>query len=222
MARGRNMGTRTATSGRCGHSAGAPGDVSSSADTIAFCYTAPDLAPDRCGTRPPGCDLRGLRSNGRCRLRPTTRRIAGCERERLASTPRQYWPIADLVLQGAWLGIPERPAAGSLWGVDSRAGITIESKDDIRKRRLPSPDRAETAAMLFSGRAQATLHHEHLVARGTYRASVMGEPPMTQRGFLRVKIFRIADGTIVERCRPERSSRCRARSQTCGSRTQRR
>ena len=32
------------------------------------------------GLRPPGCDLRGLRSNGRCRLRPTTRRIAGCER----------------------------------------------------------------------------------------------------------------------------------------------
>ena len=32
------------------------------------------------GPRPPGCDLRGLRSNGRCRLRPTTRRIAGCER----------------------------------------------------------------------------------------------------------------------------------------------
>jgi hypothetical protein len=29
------------------------------------------------GPRPPGCDLRGLRSNGRCRLRPTTRRIAG-------------------------------------------------------------------------------------------------------------------------------------------------
>jgi hypothetical protein len=63
MARGRNMGTRTATSGRCGYSAGAPGDVSSSADTIAFCYTAPDLAsarywknpapsPDRCGTPP--------------------------------------------------------------------------------------------------------------------------------------------------------------------------
>jgi hypothetical protein len=139
----------------------------------------------------------------------------------LASTPRQYRPIADLVLQGAWLGILNGLPLGAS-GVDSRARITIESKDDIRKQRLPSPDRADTAAMLFSGRAQATLHHEHLVARGTYRASVMGEPPMTQRGFLRVKIFRIADGTIVERCRPERSSRCRARSQTCGSRTQRR
>ena len=62
--------------------------------------------------------------------------------------------------------------------MDSRARITIESKDDMRKRRLPSPDRADPAAMLFSGRAQATLHHEHLVARGTYRASVMGELPI--------------------------------------------
>jgi len=107
--------------------------------------------------------------------------------------------------------------------VDSRARITIESKDDMLKRRLPSPDRADTAAMLFSGRAQATLHHEHLIARGTYRASVMGEPPIGRNVvFCGVKIFRIADGTIVERWRPERSPRSRAGSQTCGSRTRRR
>jgi hypothetical protein len=107
--------------------------------------------------------------------------------------------------------------------VDSRARITIESKDGMGKRRLPSPDRADTAAMLFSGRAQATLHHEHLVARGTYRASVMGEPANGRNVvFCGVKIFRIADGKIVERWRPERSSRSRARSQTCVSRTQRR
>jgi hypothetical protein len=106
--------------------------------------------------------------------------------------------------------------------VDSRARITIESKDDMRKRMLPSPDRADTAVMLFSGRAQATVHHEHLVARGT-RASVMGEPPIGRNVvFLRVKIFRIADDKIVERWRRERSSRSRARSQTCGSRTRRR
>jgi predicted ester cyclase len=81
---------------------------------------------------------------------------------------------------------------------------------------------------VFSGRAQATLHHEQLVARGnyrvvargTYRASVMGEPPIGRNlVFSGVKIFRIADGTIVERWRRERSSRSRARSQTCGSRT---
>jgi hypothetical protein len=42
------------------------------------------------------------------------------------------------------------------------------------------------------------------VARGTYyRASVMGEPPhWTQRGFCGVKIFRITDGKILERWRP--------------------
>ena len=34
--------------------------------------------------------------------------------------------------------------ATSLCGVDSRARIMIESKDDMRKRRLPSPDRADT------------------------------------------------------------------------------
>jgi NAD(P)-dependent dehydrogenase (short-subunit alcohol dehydrogenase family) len=74
-------------------SPGAPGDVSPSADTIAFCCTAPDLASapsgrtgrrrrprTAAGPRPPGCDLRGLRSNGRCRLTATTRRIAGSER----------------------------------------------------------------------------------------------------------------------------------------------
>ena len=96
-------------------------------------------------------------------------------------------------------------------------------KDAMRQRRLPSPYRADTAAMLFSGRAQAILHHEHLVARGTYRASVMGEPPIGRNVvFCGIKIFRIADDNVVSAGRPERSSRSRARSQTCGSRTQRR
>jgi len=65
---------------------------------------------------------------------------------------------------------------------------------------------------VFSGRAQATLHHEQLVARGTYRvvargtycASVMGEPSVGRNIVIcGVKSFRIADGTIVERWRPE-------------------
>jgi hypothetical protein len=41
------------------------------------------------------------------------------------------------------------------WGIDSRGRIKIESKDDMRKRGLPSPDRADTATMIFSGRANA-------------------------------------------------------------------
>jgi hypothetical protein len=45
-------------------------------------------------------------------------------------------------------------------------------------------------------------------ARGTYRASVMGEPPIGRNVvFCGVKIFRIADGTIVKRWPPARSSR---------------
>ena len=44
-------------------------------------------------------------------------------------------------------------------GVGLRIGVTIsgDRSDDFR----PSP------GWLFSGRALATLHHEHLVARGT-------------------------------------------------------
>ena len=34
------------------------------------------------------------------------------------------------------------------WTVDSRGRIKIESKDDMRKRGLPSPDRAE--ALIFT------------------------------------------------------------------------
>jgi hypothetical protein len=56
-----------------------------------------------------------------------------------------------------------------------------------------------------------------------FRTSGMGEPPIGCNVVLcGVRIFRIADGTIVERWRPERSPRSRARSQTCGSRTRRR
>jgi hypothetical protein len=40
------------------------------------------------------------------------------------------------------------------WGIDSRGRIKIESKDDMRKRGLPSPDRADTCAQAFSRRAQ--------------------------------------------------------------------
>ena len=40
------------------------------------------------------------------------------------------------------------------WTVDSRGRIKIESKDDMRKRGLPSPDRADTVAMAISARAR--------------------------------------------------------------------
>jgi hypothetical protein len=56
----------------------------------------------------------------------------------LASTARQYRPIADPVLQGAWLGIlnglPLEPMG---W---THGRITIESKDD-----MPSPKERSSA-----------------------------------------------------------------------------
>jgi hypothetical protein len=39
--------------------------------------------------------------------------------------------------------------------VDSRGRIKIESKDDMRKQAMPSPDRADTVAIAFSRRAEA-------------------------------------------------------------------
>jgi hypothetical protein len=41
------------------------------------------------------------------------------------------------------------------WGIDSRGRIKIESKDDMRKRGLPSPDRADAMAIAFASRANA-------------------------------------------------------------------
>ena len=39
------------------------------------------------------------------------------------------------------------------WTLDSRGRTKIESKDDMRKRGMPSPDRADTVVMVFSRRA---------------------------------------------------------------------
>ena len=70
--------------------------------------------------------------------------LAGSARPKPAALGRETDP------RRPWFGILNGLPLGSQWGVDSRARITIESKDDMRKRRLPSPDRADTAAMLFS------------------------------------------------------------------------
>jgi hypothetical protein len=39
------------------------------------------------------------------------------------------------------------------WTLDSRGRTKIESKDDMRKRGMPSPDRADTVVLAFSRRA---------------------------------------------------------------------
>ena len=41
------------------------------------------------------------------------------------------------------------------WGIDSRGRIKIESKDDMRKRGLPSPARADAMVIAFAGWANA-------------------------------------------------------------------
>jgi phage terminase large subunit len=70
-----------------------------------------------------------------------------------------YWNLRELFQNGE-IDIDElddKLAAqlGSIkWGVDSRGRIKIESKDDMRKRGMPSPDRADTVAMGFSRRAE--------------------------------------------------------------------
>jgi hypothetical protein len=46
------------------------------------------------------------------------------------------------------------------WGIDSRGRIKIESKGDVRKRGLPSPDRADACAIAFAGRANAPMNVE--------------------------------------------------------------
>jgi hypothetical protein len=51
---------------------------------------------------------------------------------------------------------PDDDKLGTIkWGIDSRGRIKIESKDDMRKRGLPSPDRADAMAIAFAGRADA-------------------------------------------------------------------
>jgi hypothetical protein len=59
------------------------------------------------------------------------------------------------------------------WGIDSRGRIKIESKDDMRKRGLPSPDRADTAAMIFSGRANAAPMNIESHAGGSIKGDLI-------------------------------------------------
>jgi hypothetical protein len=54
--------------------------------------------------------------------------------------------------------LDDKPAAqlGSIkWTVDSRGRIKIESKDQMCKRGMPSPDRADTVAQAFCRRGSA-------------------------------------------------------------------
>ncbi len=85
---------------------------------------------------------------------------APIDKERFVNARAEdYWTLRELFEAGDIDLDPDddKLAAqlGSIkWGIDSRGRIKIESKDDMRKRGMPSPDRADTVAMAFSGRSQ--------------------------------------------------------------------
>jgi hypothetical protein len=62
---------------------------------------------------------------------------------------------------------------GRDWYRLDRGRIKIESKEDMRKRGLPSPDRADTAAMIFSGRANAAPINVESHAGGSITGDLM-------------------------------------------------
>jgi hypothetical protein len=86
---------------------------------------------------------------------------APIDKERFVNARAEdYWTLRERFEQGEVDIDPDddRLAAqlGSIkWGIDSRGRIKIESKDDMRKRGLPSPDRADPMAIAFAGRANA-------------------------------------------------------------------
>jgi hypothetical protein len=85
---------------------------------------------------------------------------APIDKERFVNARAEdYWSLRERFEQGEIDIDPDHDKLaaqlGSFkWTVDSRGRIKIESKDDMRKRGLPSPDRADTVAMAFSARAQ--------------------------------------------------------------------
>ena len=70
----------------------------------------------------------------------------------------ESWTLRERFEQGEMVIDPDddklaAQLGSTNWGIDSRGRIKIESKDDMRKRGLPSPDRADACAIAFAGRA---------------------------------------------------------------------
>jgi hypothetical protein len=107
---------------------------------------------------------------------------APIDKERIVNARAEdYWTLRERFEQGEVDIDPDddKLAAqlGSIkWGIDSRGRIKIESKDDMRKRGLPPPDRADAMAIAFAGRADAApmnveshageKHHRRLDDKG--------------------------------------------------------
>lgn len=72
-----------------------------------------------------------------------------------------YWGLRTRFEQGDVSGLADQDTIGQLasikWKVNSRGQIDIESKEDARKRGVPSPDRAESIMLAFAGRNPATF-----------------------------------------------------------------
>lgn len=60
------------------------------------------------------------------------------------------------------------------WAPDSRGRITIESKDDMRKRGLPSPDRADALCMTLIESAATQLSTESRTAGHSLTGDLLG------------------------------------------------
>ena len=73
-----------------------------------------------------------------------------------------YWNLRE-IFAGGEVDVDElddvlAAQLGSIkWTIGSRGRTKIESKDDMRKQGLPSPDRADTLAMVMPRRATAGI-----------------------------------------------------------------
>ena len=86
---------------------------------------------------------------------------APIDKERFVNARAEdYWTLWERFEQARSTSIPMTRSsplnsARSSGASTPRGPIKIESKDDMRKRGLPSPDRADCAARAFAGRANA-------------------------------------------------------------------
>ena len=183
------------------------------------------------GSRPPGCDLRGLRSNGRCRLRPRTRRIAGCERCALGLDPCASTGLSLIRCFRA----PEPPAAWSRWAWThepaSRSnrrttwvGEGFRHRTGLTRRQCCSPDVRRPPFLDWPSDVQQLIAEDDLITSTSLPAAPtrLSDGRTAHTWFLCGRDLpqrRLQDRRALA---TERSPRSRATSQTCGSRTRRR
>lgn len=92
-----------------------------------------------------------------------------------------YWEFRDAMEAGEIDLDPEdTDLANQLqsikWALDSKGRIKIESKDDMRKRGVPSPDRADTAVMAWVGGQTNTKTGGVLVGGPSLTEDLMDRP----------------------------------------------